>query len=64
MTLLELGQVEKGDILRSPIGNEMKVIYTRTVKDAAGRLITVKAIFMGGTTVTRKNCEHWEVVDK
>lgn len=59
MTTEELGRVQVGDILRSPIGNEMKVIEIKRGVDRK----TTKALFLGGTALTSKNCEAWEVVE-
>ncbi len=59
MTTEELGRGQVGDILRSPIKNEMKVIEIKRGVDRK----TTKALFLGGTAVTAKNCEHWQVVD-
>ncbi len=59
MTIEELGKVQVGDILRSPIDNELKVIEIKRGVDKK----TTKAIFLGGTALTSKNCEAWQVVE-
>ncbi len=59
MTTEELGRVQVGDILRSPIKNELKVIEIKKGVDRK----TTKALFLGGTAVTAKNCGAWEVVE-
>ena len=59
MTTEQLGNVQVGDILRSPINNELKVIEIKRGVDRK----TTKAIFLGGTAVTARNCEHWQVVE-
>ena len=59
MTTEELGNVQVGDILRSPIDNELKVIEIKKGKDRK----TTKALFLGGTALTSKNCEAWQVVE-